>query len=80
MSEDHPSGSIFDYVRLSEADWIGSGGGREVADEDIRRVVLTVDEALGSLDAGTIIDAKTIIGLQWLRQHRSELARFVANP
>jgi len=35
--------------------------------EDIERVELSLDEAFRRLDAGDIIDAKTIIALMWLR-------------
>jgi hypothetical protein len=33
------------------------------------------DEALARLDAGKLISATAIIGLQWFRQHREALRR-----
>ncbi|MBW2427718.1 MAG: NUDIX hydrolase [Deltaproteobacteria bacterium] len=58
------------YVAVSEKDRIGDGGGREDEGEDIRCLFLQVDEAIRKVDEGLILDAKTIIGLQWLRQNR----------
>ncbi|MBV9083164.1 MAG: hypothetical protein JOZ62_10835 [Acidobacteriaceae bacterium] len=41
-------------------------------DEDIKLVEMTVAEALTALSSGVFIDAKTIIGLMWLKDARSE--------
>nr|VFJ52257.1 MAG: ADP-ribose pyrophosphatase [Candidatus Kentron sp. FM]VFJ55740.1 MAG: ADP-ribose pyrophosphatase [Candidatus Kentron sp. FM]VFK10799.1 MAG: ADP-ribose pyrophosphatase [Candidatus Kentron sp. FM] len=43
--------------------------------EDIRVRVVTVDEALGLLEAGEIANATTVIGLQWLAMHRGSSGR-----
>lgn len=58
------------YSEISPESQVGAGGGVTAEGEDIRTVVLPVEEALAKLDAGEIVDAKTIIGLQWLRLRR----------
>ena len=47
-----------------------AGGGLGEEHEDIRTVALPVSEALQQMEAGEINDAKTIIGLQWLKINR----------
>jgi ADP-ribose pyrophosphatase len=42
------------------------GGGVASEGEDIRTLVIPLEEALGKITSGEIADAKTIIGLQWL--------------
>ena len=44
------------------------GGGLEHENEDIQVLDLPLDEAFAQLDRGDIVDAKTIIGLMWLRE------------
>lgn len=61
------------YVTVSEKDRVGDGGGREEEGEDIRCLSFKVEEAIRKVDEGHILDAKTIIGLQWLRQKRHEV-------
>ena len=48
----------------------GKGGGLKDEDEDIEVVEVPLAEAFAQLDRGEIVDAKTIIGLQWLRARR----------
>jgi 8-oxo-dGTP pyrophosphatase MutT (NUDIX family) len=48
-----------------------AGGGLEHEDEDVRVVEIPLAAAFASLDDGAIMDAKTIIGLQWMRQRRA---------
>jgi hypothetical protein len=43
------------------------GGGVASEGEDIRTLVIPLEEALGKIASGEIADAKTIIGLQWLK-------------
>lgn len=43
--------------------------------EDIRVATWTIDEALGLLDSGRIVNAKTIIALQWLALNRERVLR-----
>ena len=45
---------------------VSDGGGVASEEEDIRIVTLSLDDARAMLRAGTLMDAKTIIGLQWL--------------
>jgi ADP-ribose pyrophosphatase len=54
------------YVRVTPSNRVSSGGGLESEGEDIRTVSLPVAEALQRVRDGEIVDAKTIIGLQWL--------------
>ena len=44
-----------------------SGGGLEEEGEDIEVVEIPLEKAWGMLEEGRIVDAKTIIALQWLR-------------
>jgi nudix-type nucleoside diphosphatase (YffH/AdpP family) len=55
------------YVAVSPDQDRGNGGGKDDEGEDIRRVVLPVTEALGKVKTGEIMDAKTLVGLQWLK-------------
>jgi nudix-type nucleoside diphosphatase (YffH/AdpP family) len=43
------------------------GGGLDEEGEDIEIVELPIAEVAAALDAGIVIDAKTLIGLMWLR-------------
>jgi nudix-type nucleoside diphosphatase (YffH/AdpP family) len=49
---------------------IGSGGGLAAEGEYIRFIWMPFDEALNKIEAGEIVDAKSIIGLQWLQLRR----------
>ena len=46
---------------------VNDGGGTDI-DEDIRVLDWSYEEFFAALDSGKIIDAKTIIAGQWLRQ------------
>jgi len=62
-------------------DAAGAGGlhGLDEEHEDIRVDTFGIDEAIGLLDAGRIVNAKTIIALQWLALNRERvLARWRA--
>ncbi len=59
------------YARVTQGSKKGKGGGLAEEGEDIRVVTLKVNAALRMIDTGEIIDAKTIIGLQWLQLNRS---------
>jgi ADP-ribose pyrophosphatase len=58
--------SVF-YCPITTADQVGKGGGIMAEGEDIRIVELKVADVYARLDAGQFVDAKTIVGLQWLR-------------
>ena len=54
------------YAEVRESGRLSPGGGLRGEHEDIRVVSMSLDEARAALAAGTFVDAKTIIGLQWL--------------
>ena len=63
------SGRIFlFYAEVEEADRENEGGGLQMEGEDIEVVELTLDQTWRALESGEIADAKTIVGLQWLRR------------
>ncbi len=55
------------YIMVNDTDKVADGGGLAHEGEDIRLVELTISEAFRRMDHGEISDAKTLIGLQWLR-------------
>jgi nudix-type nucleoside diphosphatase (YffH/AdpP family) len=58
---------MFFVARYSPGDRIGLGGGDAHEGEDIEVLELTLDEALGMIERGDIIDGKTIMLLQHIR-------------
>ena len=65
------------HVYCGKVDSSGAGGihGLDHEHEDIRVLVVPVDEALAWLDAGRLLSATAIIGLQWFRQNREALIK-----
>lgn len=62
------------YVsRISAADKVAEGGGLAEENEDIEITELSLDEALAMIGTGGIIDAKTIMLLQWAALNRGQL-------
>jgi ADP-ribose pyrophosphatase len=59
------------YTKVDGTDRVSVGGGLTREGEDIRVVRVPVTEALADLDSGRIVDAKTIIALQWFALHRN---------
>ncbi len=55
------------YAEVSSADCVSAGGGKASEHEDIELVELTLTELWKALDNGDIVDAKTLIAVQWLR-------------
>lgn len=53
------------YAEVSDADRIAMGGGLEEEKEDLEVVDIALSEALEMVDTGNIVDAKTIMLLQW---------------
>lgn len=45
-------------------------GGLQASGEDIKVVELTLDEGLAMVENGEIVDAKTILGMYWLRNRQ----------
>lgn len=59
------------YASVTPKQRTSQGGGLREEGEDIRILMMKVNQALRKIDKGEIIDAKSIIGLQWLQLHRS---------
>ena len=59
----------FFVAAYSAADRIGKGGGLIDEGEDIEILEMTFDEALAMIDSGEIMDAKTIMLLQYAKLH-----------
>jgi nudix-type nucleoside diphosphatase (YffH/AdpP family) len=66
-----PGGSseriVLYYAEVGEADRVGAGGGRATEHEDIEQVELSLPELWIALQEGKIVDAKTLIAVQWLQ-------------
>jgi ADP-ribose pyrophosphatase len=58
------------YSEVSFADREGKGGGVVAEQEDIRIVFLPVNEAFAMARQGQILDAKTLVAIQWLELER----------
>ncbi len=56
------------YAEVGETDRIAAGGGLASEGEDIQFTEVALPELWSALDAGEIMDAKTIIGVMWLRR------------
>ncbi|MDE1937671.1 MAG: NUDIX hydrolase [Alphaproteobacteria bacterium] len=65
---------ILYYAETRGDEPVAKGGGLAHENEDIQVVELPLDLAFAQIDHGEIVDAKTIIGLMWLRQ-RAERER-----
>lgn len=59
------------YAAVTDADRIADGGGLDDEQEDLEVVELSFTEALEMVEAGEIIDAKTIMLLHWAALRRS---------
>ena len=53
------------YAEVEDSGRVGAGGGLASEQEDIRTVLMTAEEARAALNGQQILDAKSIIGLQW---------------
>jgi nudix-type nucleoside diphosphatase (YffH/AdpP family) len=67
-------GSVTERVHFfaapyAQADRVGAGGGVAGEGEDIEVLELPLDTALAMVAAGDIVDAKTIMLLQWAQRH-----------
>ena len=58
------------YARVTPSARVSNGGGVASEGEDIRTTHLSVDDAIERVRNQEIVDAKTIIGLQWLDLNR----------
>ena len=77
----------FFAAEYEEADMVGEGGGLVDEGEDIARFELGFDEAMRQVEAGEIVDAKTIMLLRWAERHvfgppprQGPLLIFIAGP
>lgn len=61
------------YAAIRPEDKIAEGGGLAAEGEDIRMVSMGLQEAIYKISTGEIVDAKTIIGLQWLQINKATL-------
>jgi nudix-type nucleoside diphosphatase (YffH/AdpP family) len=59
------------YAAVTDADRIAGGGGLEDEHEDLEVVEIPFAEAMEMVEAGEIVDAKTIMLLQWAALKRS---------
>jgi len=62
------------YAAISPKDKVATGGGLAAEGENVKMVTMGVKEALYKITTGDIMDAKTIIGLQWLHINRDTLS------
>ena len=71
-----PGGSseriVLYFAEVGNADRVSAGGGRAAEHEDIEQVELTLPELWTALRHGDIVDAKTLIAVQWLRGRLEE--------
>ena len=56
-----------------DSEGVGGLHGLDTEGEDIRATVVSVREAVALLDEGRIVNAKTIIALQWIARHYDAL-------
>ena len=56
------------YTEVGNSDRISAGGGLTSEGEDIQIIEFTLPELWTAMDTGGIMDAKTIIGVMWLRR------------
>lgn len=75
----YPSpGIMAEYIigYVGEADLGGAGGNHGLAaeQEDIRAIVLPLEEALAAVASGEVNNAPLLLSLQWLEKHRARLS------
>lgn len=60
----------FFVAEYQQTDRVADGGGVEAEGEDIEVLELTIDDALGHVMSGNIVDGKTVLLLQWAAMER----------
>jgi ADP-ribose pyrophosphatase len=63
------------FVGIADTDGLGGIHGLDHEGEDIEAFVAPLDEALGWIESGILVDAKAIICLQWIAARREGLRR-----
>lgn len=58
---------ILFLARVSNTDKIAGGGGLETENEDIQTITFSFPELWAALESGQIVDAKTLVGILWLK-------------
>lgn len=58
------------YAKVTDADRVADGGGLDDEQEDLEVIELSFAEAMEMVEAGEIVDAKTIMLLQWAALNR----------
>jgi len=61
---------ILFYGEVGDADRVSAGGGLASEHEDIQLIELTLPDFWRALENGDIVDAKTLIAVQWLQQRK----------
>jgi len=69
------SETVILYAASTNSSDVGGLHGLVEEGEDIRVHVIDIQDAIGLLDDGYIVSSKTIIALQWLALHQSDLER-----
>ena len=68
------------YVEVDNSQKVESGGGLKSAGEDTKVIELSLDEVLRQIQIGTIADAKTIVGVFWLRNRLDAQPTSITGP
>jgi ADP-ribose pyrophosphatase len=58
------------FAKVTAKDKVEEGGGLDGEHENIRIMEVDLEEAMAMIASGKIKDAKSIIGLQWLKQKK----------
>lgn len=76
-----PGGSsehVSAYMAVVDASDVPAYGGVAAEDEDIKLHVFKVEQAFEMLESGVINNAVTLIALQWLRLHHSDMKQLAS--
>jgi nudix-type nucleoside diphosphatase (YffH/AdpP family) len=68
------------FVGEASLDGVGGVHGLDCEDEDIRSIVVPLDEALAAAEEGAVNNAPLLLSLYWLARHHDRLAAAWARP